>query len=424
VTDTIQRSHASLESSQAVRRGFIVTLLFPPFRARFGLAILLTFFPYGILYLLDYPAGELLTLGCWIWVFPSTIGWLSLALIPFIPNLTYGYYAFNLFCLISNLAIAFAAANSNELSLKNLAGLHKFVRICMVITLMIAAVQAITDPYLWMSVFPNMRLEVGRGAGLRLEPSQLSCLLSLYLVLLAGRMESMRSMLAPLRAQRTLLREGVAVILLTVVFTRSFSVLIIVVCFVPMLFIRRKRFFLLVAMSGAGAIVGVVVLGSRISDAIATSGGSMSDLITAGVDSWRNVPDILILSNLRDFLFPGDPAAVRLKIHTFAVMMSPLMAWIQNTFSVFSAGGVTVGVVITGTLMFTGLRQGLKKLKSSVPTRTTWILIFVTAWFFMAKWDPSAWVVLGMLPLFHRLNEQAMERYSQSAAPLPQSGLS
>jgi hypothetical protein len=234
----------------------------------------------------------------------------------------------------------------------------------------------------------------------------------------------MRSMLAPLRAQRTLLREGVAVILLTVVFTRSFSVLIIVVCFVPVLFIRRKRFLLLVAMSGAGAIVGVVVLGSRISDAIATSGGSMSDLITAGVDSWRNVPDILILSNLRDFLFPGDPAAVRLKIHTFAVMMSPLMAWIQNTFSVFSAGGVTVGVVITGTLMFTGLRQGLKKLKSSVPTRTTWILIFVTAWFFMAKWDPSAWVVLGMLPLFHRLNERAMERYSQPAAPLPQSGLS
>lgn len=402
---------ATEDRSPTRSRGVVATALFPPIRVRFAVALLLTYFPLGFLYPLNYPAGELLTLCCWLWVFPSLIGWLSLGLMPLIPNATYGYFAFNLFCFVANLSIACSAFRSRELCLKDLASLYKLARLCMVATLVVAAVQAVTDPYVWMAMFPDMRLESGRGAGLRMEPSQLSCLLALYLGLLAARMEYMRATREPLHTQSSLLRGGTWAILLTVVLTRSFSVLIIVFCFVPVLFIRKKHVFLTIAASLAGVAVGVSVLGDRISEAFETSGGSAAELITASIGSWRNIPDILILSNYRDFLFPGNPSEVRMKINTFAVLMSSALAWIQNTFSTFSAGGVTVGLLVTVSAIFAGMVAGLRSLSSSPPTRTSWLMLYVAAWFFMAKWDPSAWIVLGMLPLMLKLHEREAGRF-------------
>jgi hypothetical protein len=83
-------------------------------------------------------------------------------------------------------------------------------------------------------------------------------------------------------------------------------------------------------------------------------------------------------------------------------MTSPVMAWIQNTFSTFSAAGVTVGLVGTVTIAVVLLARGLSGL-STASMRLSWLLLFVAAWFFMAKWDPSAWVALGLLPLAQTL---------------------
>jgi hypothetical protein len=219
-------------------------------------------------------------------------------------------------------------------------------------------------------------------------------------------MEYMRATQEPLHARSSLLWEGIWAILLTVTVTRSFSVLIIVLCFAPVLFIRKKHLFLTIAASLAGTAVGVSVLGDRISEAFETSGGSASELITASIGSWRNIPDILIMSNYRDFLFPGNPSEVRMKINTFAVLMSSALSWIQNTFSTFSAGGVTVGLLLTTGAIVAGMAAGLRSLSSSPPTRSSWLMLYVAAWFFMAKWDPSAWVVLGLLPLMLKLHER------------------
>ncbi len=392
------------------KRGIVAMALFPPVQARFAIALLLTFFPYAFLYPLDYPAGELLTLGCWIWVFPSRIGCLSLGLAPLIANRTYGYFAFNLFCLVANLAIAHAAFRSTKLHPKELGGLQRFTKGCTLITLGFAAVQAVTDPYLWVTVFPNIRLEPGRGAGLKFEPSQLASLLALYLILLMARIESMRAARAPLHAQRSLFREGIWIIVATVALTRSFSVVIIVLCFAPALFMRRRHVALTISGLLAGVAVGVSFLGDRISEAFATSGGSMTDLITESVGSWRNIPDILILSNFRDFLLPGNPAEVRIKITACAVQLSPALTWVQNTFSIFSAGGVTVGVLATAAAFLGGIAIGLRGSFLSRPMRTSWLLLYLAAWFILAKWDPSGWVALGLLALMHKLNEPEVRR--------------
>jgi len=386
------------------RRGAIAAVLFPPIQVRFAIALLLTFFPLGLLYPLDYPAGELLTLCCWIWVFPSPVGWLSLGLLPLIPGDTYGYFAFNLFCLAATLAIARAAFRSRELHLKESVGLHKLARTCMAATLALAAAQAVTDPYLWMSVLSKMRLESGRGAGLKSEPSQLASLLVLYLVLLVGRIESMPATRDSLRARNSLFREGILIVLCTVAVTRSISVLIAVACFVPALLMRRKHAVLALSALLAGTVVGSSFLGERVGEAIETSGGSATDLITESVGSWRNVPDILILSNARDFLFPGNPADVRAKMTMCAVQLNPALAWIQNTFSTFSAGGVTVGLLATACAFVAGLAAGWKSFSSSLPLRITWLMLYLAAWFILSKWDPSAWVAVGLLPLLHKLN--------------------
>jgi hypothetical protein len=391
------------QSSAAGSRGLVATVLFPPIKVRFALALLLTFFPYGVLYPLDYPAGELVTLCCWIWVFPSRVGWLSLGLAPLIVNATYGYFAFNLFCLLANLSIAWSAMRSSRIHLPDLTWLYKYVRACMFVTLALAALQAVTNQDVWMSIFVNMRLEPGRGAGLKFEPSQLASLLALYLALLRGRMEHVHVSGESLKTHGSLIREGALVMLATVALTRSFSVLIIAVCFAPMLFMQRRNILLAVSGLLTGVLVGVSVLGDRISDAFNTSGGSATDLITESVGSWRNIPDVLILSNIGDFLFFGNPSEVRIKITTLAVQMSPVLAWVQNTFSIFSAAGVTIGAVATAVLFVAGIIVGMRGLSSSRPAQISWLLLYLAAWFFMAKWDPSVWIALGLLPLAHRL---------------------
>jgi hypothetical protein len=391
-------------------RGFLARAIFPSIQVRFAVALLLTFFPRAIFYPLDYPAGELITLCCWLWVFPSRLGWLSLILAPMIPNSTYGYYAFNLLCLVATLAIAISAHNSTELHFKELSSLHRFAKGCMLVTLVLAAAQAATDPYIWMSIFPNTSLGSGRGAGLRSEPSQIASLIALYLVLVVARIEIARAQREEIHKQKSLTMEAMWVILATLALTRSLSVLIIVICFLPVLFIRRKNVLLRISALLAGGIVGIFFLGDRIRDGISTSGGSMTDLITESVGSWRNIPDLLILSNYRDCLLPGNPSEVRLKINAFAVSMSPALVWIKNTFSTFSAAGITVGLLVTAAIFFSGILIGFNSLSSHRPMRNSWLMLYLAAWLFMAKWDPSTWVALGLLLPMHGLNLQEPER--------------
>jgi hypothetical protein len=398
VSEAIEKSGASR------KRGMLSTLLFPTIKTRFAVALLLTFFPYGLLHPLDYPVGELLTLCCWIWVFPSRIGWMSLGLMPLIATTAYGYFAFNLFCLVANLSFAFSAAQCKSLNTGDLDDLYRFTKRCMIATLALAALQAITGPYIWTPIFPHMLLYFGRGAGLKMEPSQLASLLALYLSLLAGRMESLRASGATFA--KSLFKEAIWISVATLVVTRSISVLIAVVCFIPVLFIRKRHVFLTVVALPAAVVVTVFVLGDRIREAMVTASGSMIDLITISVDSWRNVPDIAILSNPQAFLFPGDPTEIRIKIKTFSALLNPVFMWLENTYSMFAAGGVTVGLLVNAVLFIAGFAAGLKSLSASRSMRATWIMIYLASWFILSKYDPCGWVVLGLLPLMNKLHEK------------------
>jgi hypothetical protein len=391
-------------------RGAIATALFPAFKTRIAIALLLTFFPYGILYPLDYPVGELLTLCCWIWVFPSLVGWLAMGLMPLIATETYGYFAFNLFCLIANLSIAWSASHCRDFDLRYVAGLHRFARGCMAVTLAIAAVQAITGPYVWAALFPHMLLDFGRGAGLKAEPSQLASLLSLYLVLLAVRTENLHAAQVPLTSRKSLLREAIWVTLATIAVTRSISVLIAVACFAPVLFIRRKHALLTGAAFLAAGSVCFSILGDRVKAAIGDADGSMTDLVTSSLGSWRNIPDIAIASNYSAFLIPGNPAEVRVRIKTSVALMSPAFAWLENTYSIFAAGGVTAGLVATVITFAGGMAVGLRSLSSSPPMRVSWLMMYLASWFILSKYDPSGWVVLGLLLLAPKMSLAQSER--------------
>jgi len=390
------------ESAQA--RGIVARILFPSRVTRFAIAAALTFFPYALLYPVEYPAPELIALSAWIWVFPSWVGIAAFALAPLIPSTAFGYYAFNLFCVVANVSIAMSASTSKDWRVDDFESAHKIVRIFMVITLAICVLQIVTEPGLWTAVFPHMTLEAGRGAGLKLEPSQLGSLLAIYLAVLVARLSATRKGLLHSRTQSQLVREAVQMIIATVVLTRSLTVLIVAGCFLFALFpVRRKQVLLAAAIGLSCLAVTNVVFGDRLHEAIETSGGDPAEFITVSLSSWRNTPDLLIVTDASDFMMPGKPSEVRLRLHDSAVLLSPLLGWIQNTFTLFSAGGVTLGLPITLIGMGAVLIAGLRRLSKSPHLCTVWVLSYVAGWFVLAKWDNSMWLTLGILQLIPRV---------------------
>jgi hypothetical protein len=393
---------AAVQARTRTTRGPIVKLLYPSLRVRFYIAVLLTFFPFGILYRLEYPMAEILILASWIWVFPSVAGCLVLGLLPLVANATYGYYAFNLLCLGATLATGYAASHCAKFQIQLTNQLYSFTRICVFLAIGICVLQVLSPPEMWYAIFPNMSLGEagGRGAGLRSEPSLLAGPFSIYLGLLVLRVETMsvhlRQPEVAMRRKR-LLREGAVLILLILLLTRSISVLAIVVCFLPSLMARRRKLILPVLAAGIGFMVTMIVFGDRVRAALRAASGSVTDLATVAVGSWRSVPDLIILSNYRDFLLPGNPSEIRTKLNGLAVMFNPLFAWLENTYSTFAAGATTIGLIATGSLFIGGLVLGIKLLPGRKAIRLTWVLIYIANWLLTPKFEAAGWIVLGIM---------------------------
>lgn len=385
------------------RRGLLRKLGFPSLRVRFAIAVLLTFFPMAILYGLPYPLPDLIMLVAWIWAFPSVVGCVVLVMLPIAASPTYGYFAFNLLCFCGTLATALAASKSFRFDTNSVSGLYKFTRNCMLLVLGICLLQVLTPPVSWYSIFPGMSLgdTGGRGAGLRSEPSLLAGPLSIYVALAVARINILRANRSScsdsaMRARR-IFRESLFVILALLVLTRSISVLLMAVCFLPALIGGRRKLLVPLFAAGVGLVVGVVAFGNRIREAMASASGSVMDLATVAVGSWRSIPDLIILMNYRQFLLPGNPGEIRSKLNELAVMISPVFAWLQNTYSTFSAGATTLGLVVTGATFLGGLALGLKMTKGRIAMQATWFLVYLANWFLTPKYEAAGWIALGVL---------------------------
>lgn len=389
-----------------------LTALFPSLRVRFAAALLLTFFPFGILYPLQWPLRELVTLIAWLAVFPSVAGILCVVLVPLLPNDAYGYWAFNVICFVATLAIAKSAARRGDFQAIGPISLHRFARVCVLVTVVIGACQVLSPAGGWTAVFKEMTLgDGGRAAGLRSEPSLLAAPLAIYLALLVSRMKAPGSRLQTQSPRNYLLLEGLTVAICMIAMTRSISVLIIAVCFAPLLGLRLRRAMIAAVGVLGGATAAVIVLGERIRQALQDSGSAL-DLISVGLNSWRNIPDFLMILNYRDFLLPGNPADIRTKISALAASWSPAFAWIQNTYSTFSAGTSTLGLLATTFLFVVGIAMGVRSL-SSGPLRLTWLMLYVAGWFILPKFEAAGWVALGLLILLHRPNGSKRECWAK-----------
>ena len=403
-------SEAAISAAvEPVRRGILKRVLFPPIEVRFAVSMLLTFFPYALLYPLDYPAAELVTMASWLWVFPTLPGLLTLGILPFVPELRTGYFAFNLFCICGSLSIACSASRRREWTPELLARCYRLARLAMTITLAICLLQAVTNPDMWVAVFSRMVLIDRRGAGLRLEPSLLAGPFMLYLLLLAWRAEATHLPGERAAGRVAVLREGFVLMALMVLATRSLSVLISALVFMPALVLKRRTVWIAATACVTGPFAAMLLFGERIRQAQEAGSGSLIDLITVGSDSWRNIPDLLIGLNAGSFLLPGDPTDIRSKINAFAVALDPGLGWIENTYSTFASGATTLGLLAVGGLLLAGLAMGLKRCRASAPLALSWVLLYVTNWFLTPKYEAAGWVVLGMLPLVHSLNSPIQE---------------
>ena len=376
-----------------------------------GIAVLVSFFPCGILYPLNYPVREIATLLIWIWAFPSWVGCLSVLLLPLLPSDAYGYFAFNLFCIMGTLGtgarVIQRAATTTTLAIP----LHRLARACMLMSLALAAWQAV-DGEAWLRAFPAMfAIGDGRGGGLRTEPSLLAPPLAMYLVLVLWR--RMQSEIDG-NEERKLIVEAGVLSLTTLLLTRSLTVAIILLCFLPA-FTSKLRY--LFVSGAAGALLGATIFWNRIRDAF-SDGGTFAYFITTAIGSWRNIPDILILVNIRDYLLPSHPAELREKLNQLAIMWSPGLAWLDNTYSTFSASASTIGVLATAVLFGTGILVGLRKISSAGHMRATWLLLYIANWFILPKYEPCGWVALGLLTAI------ASKVYQTETNPTPEAASS
>lgn len=385
----------------------IVRALFPSMEFRFAVALLLTFFPLAFLFPLNWPVREIVTLIVWFLVFPSAVGFLSFALVPFLPNEAYGYWAFNAFCFLATVQVLRSTARCQTLRQNLASKLHVGARCCMLMTFAIGVWQILSRPERWALLFEGMSLgDGGRGAGLRLEPSLLAAPLALYLGLLVWRAEAAALSQRSNARRHGLLLEGLVVTLCAVAMTQSISVLLVGLCFAPSLGLRLTKAGASVTLSGM-ALSAITVFGDRMRQALANAAGSFVALITIGLASWRSVPDLLIIFNYREFLLPGNPAEVRTRISTLASGLDPSLSWIENTYSTFSAGTSSLGLLVTACVFIAGLALGLRKL-SPGPLRLTWVLLYLANWFITPKFEAAGWVTLGLLAVAHSTPERRL----------------
>ena len=362
-------------------------------RIPFGIrtAILLSFFPLGILFWVHYPVREVIVLCVWVWAFPSQIGYLSFLLLLLAFSAAHAYFAFNLFVVLETLAIGVAfgrwvIAAREELIWR----LHRFLRTCLILSLVIAAIQAINGAP-WLRAFPEMfAVGHGRGSGLRTEPSLLASPLVLYL---GFALCKFARQYAKGVKQRGLFLEVIGLISATTLLTRSLTVLLVVLCFLPT-FVSKLSHLVLFCIGGA--ISAAAALGTRVSAAISDS-ETFTYFITTAFNSWRNIPDIIIFLNWRDFLLPGNPAEVRDKINLLATIWNPGFFWLDNTYSTFSASASTIGLLATMAIFSLGIRLGLRRTTNAASIRVAWIMLYVADWFVLPKYEPCGWVALGLL---------------------------
>lgn len=379
----------------------------PKRSTRIALALILTFFPYLVLYGVPYPGSELLIVATWIWAFPSRIGVASLALLPLVIHPFWGYYAFNLFCIIANCSIAYVIVRGDPLSYTEIESAYRTVCRCMAFTAVVCLLQVVSDPAVWMSAIPGIILPGGRGAGFRSEPSLLAGPLMLYLGIAYLRLRIARINGEARRVQSGIIRTAVFLTVTLLLAAASVSVLVVVLVMLPIAMLRKRRIISSLVFGGSAAFVGIAAFGDRIRAAFQIGGGSFLEAITVGMASWRSIPDIIVLLHFRSYLWPGSPGNIRPKLNDFAFALSPAFYWLESTYSAFAASATTIGLVATAAVMLLGLFAGLKHLRHTPRLGLAWVAIYIAVWFILPKYDACGWIVLGLLPLAITYREQA-----------------
>lgn len=101
----------------------------------------------------------------------------------------------------------------------------------------------------------------------------------------------------------------------------------------------------------------IALLVSRVSDHT-----SVSALFTTGISSWRNVPDLAIIYNWHEYLWPQLNQDVKSKLGNIIDSQFE-MNWLNNTFNLFSAISVTTGLISLFVFFLLALKYRLKVIR-------------------------------------------------------------
>jgi hypothetical protein len=361
------------------------------FQTRFKIALILTFFPCLVLYPLKYPSREMITLVSWLLPFPSLIGGLCVLSLPMMLSETYGYYSFNAICCILTIVLMRSVVRCREFNAEILEDLHHFARLCVIVTIIISAIQNVTNAALWMHLFPGVTLSSGRGAGFRTEPASISGPFVIYLSLLVICIASKHK--DQVQSCKHLIVEGIVASLSILLVTRSIRTLIIICCFIP-IFVLNARYLVFFAF---GLVATFCLFAERLSQDIKSS-TTLVGIFTYNANSWRSMPDIALITNWNIFLLPTDPSIIRDKLTSAIISTFGLERfWLKNTYSTFAASVVSFGLIATAVLLLVGLKDGINCLSRPIKLLAVWLMLYIIVWFSTPKFEAGGWIALGFI---------------------------
>lgn len=353
---------------------------------RVNLYLITDTFEMLIFGMISYPFRGLLVILFQIFSLGATAVVLSIASLTFIFVVSYDAFwsmdvlfynqLLSAFAFISILTMILAKEPSKSIQQFS-SGSHKLVEKLLIISFAASFIQGLW-PEFWQQLIPNATFLPLRGPGFQSEPSYLSSIILLYYIQALS-----------VKGKHSILAKAL-IFPIGIFLTKSLSVALVAPIYYLYLY-RRLGKVPIISLAPIGLYLGLLFFSERLSGL--DFQGDIFHSITLGVTSWRNIPDISILTDFGSFLFPStDHREALLR----AVYQQFFLTWVTFSFSNFSTWVLSFGAIaVFPFILF--LIYRVMTVHNLIQSRSVRLYLLFYCLFFVVKFDPLGWIIIGII---------------------------
>ncbi|APT76068.1 hypothetical protein LN42_06495 [Marinitoga sp. 1137] len=263
---------------------------------------------------------------------------------------------------------------------------------------------------IWNNIIPFQIIPYFRGSAFQIEPSFLAFPLLIYI--------SFQLVLFEKNKKNKLIYETIIVSMLTIIMTKSISVFLIsIFSFSLIKKLSLKQFFIIMFFIVIVFIILTINFYPRLEKIFDIFPNLKSYkfieillLISKYTNSWRNVPDIIIFSNAKYFLFPGSPYNIRYKISVLGEEYG--YGWLEATFNIFSSAIIIFGFLGIMYIFFFLILMNYRIFDKIIINNRLFFIIYgiLIVTFYIPKGAVFSWFLLGGIFKTNRLKNFSNEK--------------